>query len=129
MIAMSLYQKITESVTFHPAEAARELLKNAVAVETQLAEVRICKTRDGRWLYCGNAGNAIPCAVAGPAYQQIEAYTLEPSQEVLGGLPTRFLLRTAFECRFCYEKIVSLHAACVEVGDFAVAFTGPSGMG
>ena len=42
---------------------------------------------------------------------------------------TRFLLRTAFECRFCYEGIVSLHAACVEMGDFAVAFTGHSGLG
>ena len=42
---------------------------------------------------------------------------------------SRFLLRTAFECRFCYEGIVSLHAACVENGEFAVAFTGRSGMG
>lgn len=42
---------------------------------------------------------------------------------------TRFLLRTAFECRFCYEGIVSLHAACVENGTYAVAFTGHSGLG
>jgi len=41
----------------------------------------------------------------------------------------RFILKTAFECRFCYEGIVSLHAACVENGEFAVAFTGRSGMG
>lgn len=41
----------------------------------------------------------------------------------------RFLLRTAFECRFCYEGIVSLHAACVDLGDHAVAFTGRSGLG
>lgn len=41
----------------------------------------------------------------------------------------QFLLRTAFECRFCFEGIVSLHAACVEMGDFAVAFTGRSGLG
>ena len=41
----------------------------------------------------------------------------------------RFLLRTAFECRFCYEGIVSLHAACVELDGFAVAFTGKSGLG
>lgn len=43
--------------------------------------------------------------------------------------PARFLLRTAFECRFCYEGIVSLHAACVELDGFAVAFTGKSGLG
>ncbi len=42
---------------------------------------------------------------------------------------TRFLLRTAFECRFCHEGIVSLHAACVELDGFAVAFTGHSGLG
>ncbi len=41
----------------------------------------------------------------------------------------RFLLRTAFECRFCHEGIVSLHAACVENGEYAVAFTGQSGLG
>lgn len=40
----------------------------------------------------------------------------------------RFLFRTAFECRFCYNKIVSLHAACIELDSFAVAFTGPSGV-
>lgn len=40
-----------------------------------------------------------------------------------------FLVRTAFECRFCYESIVSLHAACVEKDGFAVAFTGHSGLG
>jgi hypothetical protein len=63
---------------------------------------------------------------ADQAYQQITLHTQDggdPSQAV------RFLLRTAFECRFCYQGIVSLHAACVEVGDFAVAFTGKSGMG
>ena len=47
----------------------------------------------------------------------------------MGGMIIRFLLRTAFECRFCYEGIVSLHAACVENGEYAVAFTGHSGLG
>ena len=126
---MSLYKEIKESVVFKPAEAARELFNNAIPVETELSEVRISKTEDGRWLYCGNKGSAIPCVIAAPDYQKIEAYTEAPSKEELGGETSRFLVRTAFECRFCYEKIVSLHAACVEAGDFAVAFTGPSGMG
>ena len=89
----------------------------------------MCKTADGRWLYCGNDGNAIPCVVASKDYRQIDGYAAELSEDELDGTATRFLLRTAFECRFCYEGIISLHAACVEVGDFAVAFTGPSGMG
>ena len=126
---MSLYQRIIETVAFRPAQMAQELLESVTAVETELAEVRISRTPDGRWFYCGNAGNAIPCVIAAPDYRQIEAYTAEPSDEVLGGPATGFLIRTAFECRFCQEGIVSLHAACVELDDFAVAFTGPSGMG
>lgn len=39
------------------------------------------------------------------------------------------LLRTAFECLFPYDGIVSLHSACVDCGGRAVAFTGPSGIG
>ena len=60
------------------------------------------------------------------SYQRIILYTEDGVQRHIA---TRFLLRTAFECRFCYEGIVSLHAACVEMGDFAVAFTGHSGLG
>lgn len=112
-----------------PAEDARDILQNVTAIVTDLPEVRVCRTADGRWLYCGNNGNAIPCVIASTDYQQIEGYVADLTEEEIGGAVTRFLLRTAFECRFCYEGIVSLHAACVEVGDFAVAFTGPSGMG
>ena len=51
------------------------------------------------------------------------------SNEQLKDRKLQFLIRTAFECRFCYEGIVSLHAACVEKDGFAVAFTGHSGLG
>lgn len=111
------------------SEQAVNLLQTVTAIVTDLPEVRISKTADGTWLYCGNDGNAIPCVTATPDYQQIHAYTAALTEAETEGIPVRFLLRTAFECRFCYEGIVSLHAACVEVGDFAVAFTGPSGMG
>lgn len=127
-ITMSLYQKIHETVTFHSVQMDRQLPKNLTAVQTELAEIRIYRTQDNLWLYCGNSGNAIPCVIATPDYKRIEAYIVEPSDEVFGGV-TNFFIRTAFESRFCYEKIVSLHAACVELDDFAVAFTGPSGMG
>ena len=102
---MGLYRRLTEAVQFRPALMAQELLEDVTAVETELAEVRIYTTRDGRWLYCGNAGNAIPCVTATPDYQQIACYAVEPSDEVLGGAATRFLVRTAFECRFCYERM------------------------
>lgn len=113
----------------HPSEQAVNLLQAVTAIVTDLPEVRISKTSDGKWLYCGNDGNGIPCVTATPDYQQIIAYVAGLTETEVEGIPVRFLLRTAFECRFCYEGIVSLHAACVEVGDFAVAFTGPSGMG
>lgn len=126
---MSLYQAIHETVKFHSAQTAQQLLKNLTAVQTDLEEIRIYKTQDGLWLYCGNSDNAIPCVTATPDYKQIEVYVPTPSEKVIGGSAADFLVRTAFESRFCYEKFVSLHAACVELDDFAVAFTGPSGMG
>lgn len=111
-----------------PAERAEELINKGLTVVADLPQVRVCRTADGRWLYCGKE-STIPCAVASQDYRQIDGYVSELTDEEIGGAVTRFLLRTAFESRFCYEGIVSLHAACVEVGDFAVAFTGPSGMG
>ena len=42
---------------------------------------------------------------------------------------TCILIRFALCCFAQYHSIVSLHAACVELGDFAVAFTGRSGLG
>ena len=126
---MTLYGRIAESWKAFPADRAAEYLGTISEIKADLPEVRICRTDDGRWLYCGNNGNAIPCVTATPDYRQTEAYVAALTEEELEGNPLRFLLRTAFECRFCYEGIVSLHAACVEMEDFAVAFTGPSGMG
>lgn len=81
-----------------------------------------------------NGGNAVfmelenrfPYILTDPAYMNPTLYALPKD---LAHEKMQFLLRTAFECRFCYEGIVSLHAACVEMGDFAVAFTGQSGLG
>lgn len=126
---MTLFQKITSSVVFQTQNQARELLSHTTDIVTDLPEVRICKTSHGDWLYCGSSGLIIPSVTASADYTRIRGYVNEVTPEETGSVPLRFLLRTAFECRFCYEGIVSLHAACVEVGDFAVAFTGPSGMG
>lgn len=125
---MSLYQRIHETVTFHSAQMNQQLLENLTPVQSELAEIRIYRTQNNLWLYCGNAGSVIPYVIAAPDYKRIEAYIADPSDEMLGG-GANFFIRTAFESRFCCEKIVSLHAACVELEDFAVAFTGPSGMG
>ena len=126
---MTLFEHITKSIQYKPAEMIREKLSNGTDVVADLLEVRICRTDDGQWLYSSKADNASLCVTATSDYQDICAYGASLADEEAASMPIRFLLRTAFECRFCYEGIVSLHAACVEVGDFAVAFTGPSGMG
>lgn len=91
-----------------------------------LEEVIIAPTADGGWKYSLRRGGDMPCVSVDGNYRDIVLHADTDAQLTQA---TRFLVRTAFECRFCYEGIVSLHAACVEVGDFAVAFTGPSGMG
>lgn len=78
------------------------------------------------WLFCSALGTGFPCIVMDADYQHPQLYAdkdVELNQEL------RFLIRTAFECRFAYEGIVSFHAACVELSGEAVCFTGDSGMG
>lgn len=123
---MTLYQEIEGSKRLYPAEQAIKSLRNVTELAADLPEVRIYRTTDGKWLYRSSNGDATPCVTATSDYQQIEGYAAE---EETDGTAMRFLFRTAFECRFCYKKTVSLHAACIELDDFAVAFTGPSGVG
>lgn len=126
---MSCYSEILSSYTLQEFHDVSGALSTVSALVSELPEVRVCKTAGGSWLYCRNDGNAVPFVIASPDYRQITGYTVEVSKKDLGGVITCFLLRTAFECRFCYEGIVSLHAACVELDGCAVAFTGRSGMG
>lgn len=126
---MTLYREIEESKRVYPAEQAIKSFRNVTEIAADLSEVRIYRTTDGKWLYRGNNGNAIPCVTATSDYQQIKGYEATLAKEEIDGTAMRFLFRTAFECRFCYNKIVSLHAACIELDGFAIAFTGPSGVG
>ena len=123
---MTLYQEIEGLKRLYPAEQAIKSLRNVTEIAADLPEVRIYRTTDEKWLYRSSNGDATPCVTATLDYQQIEGYAAE---EKTDGTAMRFLFRTAFECRFCYKKTVSLHAACIELDDFAVAFTGPSGVG
>ena len=90
-------------------------------------EISVFRNADNSWVYRLAKDNGSCCVTAGNDYERI--IKCVPSGYDGENQATRFLLRTAFECRFCYEGIVSLHAACVEMGDFAVAFTGHSGLG
>lgn len=67
-----------------------------------------------------------PCILMDSGYQKMQLYA-EKTQ--LQSISMQFLIRTALECRFCYEGMLSLHAACIEQDGYAVAFTGHSGLG
>ena len=103
---MTLYREIEESKRVYPAEQAIKSFRNVTEIAADLSEVRIYRTTDGKWLYRGNNGNAIPCVTATSDYQQIKGYEATLAKEEIDGTAMRFLFRTAFECRFCYNKIV-----------------------
>lgn len=67
-----------------------------------------------------------PCILMDSGYREMQLYA---DKTQLQSISMEFLIRTAMECRFCYEGVVSLHAACVEQDGYAVAFTGHSGLG
>lgn len=91
-----------------------------------LAEVTIVDLGVEGWLYSLSHGGYLPYVTADNDYHNIVLHTDTIEQQTMA---EQFLLRTAFECRFCHEEIVSTHGACVELGDYAVIFTGPSGVG
>ena len=107
-------------------ETKKNLEIPAAGKEIVLEEVAISRVDADHWQYRLTQGANIPCVEADTTYQNITLYLENDSQL---DQATRFLLRTAFECRFCHEGIISLHSACVEKDGYAVAFTGESGLG
>lgn len=93
------------------------------------AELNVYHLADGSWLFQSPDGLPPAQVLLSPDGKSIRyhlpAYDDLPAQHS----KLNHLLRTAFECRFCHEGVVSLHAACVENSECAVAFTGRSGMG
>ena len=119
---MSLFRHIEQAYTISKEPAVADEWNRVTATR----ELYVLHDRSNNWIY-QLANEVLPqWVMATPDYSHIvmNGGILEAQ-----GLSSRFLLRTAFECRFCYEGIVSLHAACVEMDDFAVAFTGHSGLG
>lgn len=123
---MSIY-RIAERVRFSPSMPTQDIFERQNLRNVQhINEISLAQILTGGWVFWLRNKVGLPYVRTDSGYQTIEFYSDE-EQKVRDN--SRFLLRTAFECRFCYEGIVSLHAACVEVGDFAVAFTGHSGLG
>lgn len=119
----SLYTQIQDRYNTVYCERMTQI-ENAKSIA--LEEVIITQIDAQKWQYRLARGAILPCVEADDVYKDITLYA-ENDKQITNA--TRFLLRTAFECRFCYESIVSLHAACVEKDGFAVAFTGHSGLG
>ncbi len=126
---MSCFSQVKENCRLEVMPAADLTPFQGATLVCQSENLLVYKTVDGNWLHCCNNGIAVPYVVTDPAFQQATAYTIEIPGEESDSELTRFLLRTAMECRFCHESIVSLHAACVEGEGYAVCFTGDSGVG
>lgn len=123
---MNLYQSIQKELA-ESTPVSGVCNENAWELAAQTEEISVYHTNDDKWIF-GLAKNAPDvCVKADREYKAIEKCLNGMLEEDIPNF--RFLLRTAFECRFCHEGIVSLHAACVELDGFAVAFTGHSGLG
>lgn len=97
-------------------------------IQTVLQRIAIAAPLgDGDWLLRNPlSGKTLPIRCS-QEYRQITVYC--PNEMFLQREEALSLLRIAIECRFCYDGIVSLHAACVEGDGYAVCFTGDSGVG
>jgi len=93
------------------------------------AEVNVHRLADGSWLFESPA-HLPPAQVLLDRDGREIRYHL-PAYSDPAGQKSKLnhLLRTAYECCFCHRGVLSLHAACIENGECAVAFTGSSGMG
>lgn len=123
---MSLFQELQHQMALIPAMQALPCEQTFKRV-AETSELSVFRDAKGEWLFRLARGNSSAALKVSNDYGRIEKYPGdEPEEEIENFM---FRLRTAFECRFCHEGIVSLHAACIEKDGFAVAFTGPSGIG
>ena len=87
--------------------------------------IKVASISCGRWILY-TVGKSHPFLVADAHYHILDCSAGCHCDE-RSNIP--LLVRTAFECRFAYEGILSLHASCVELGGYAVCFTADSGVG
>ena len=123
---MSLFQTLQEQMSAFPA-VSTVADKEGFAPAAASTEILVSKNQQGDWLYRLRRNEDAAALKVSNDYQNVEKQFNGVREEDVENF--RFLLRTAFECRFTHEGILSLHAACVVKDGFAVAFTGRSGMG
>ena len=120
---MNLFKRVRAEVTERVETSDREVLK----LVNKTKELSVFRNTDGEWVFRLNKADTPAYVKTSSDYSQIGKCLFNMQEKDVPDF--NFLLRTAFECRFCHEGIVSLHAACVELDGFAVAFTGHSGLG
>ena len=120
---MNLFKRVRAEATERVETSDREVLK----LVNKTKELSVFRNTDGEWVFRLNKADTPAYVKTSSDYSQIGKCLFNMQEKDVPDF--NFLLRTAFECRFCYEGIVSLHAACVELDGFAVAFTGKSGLG
>ena len=102
-------------------------IENAVVSKGRnIGDLYVSKVLEGGWSFQLANRKHLPWLYTDSRYQKPRLYFCDGYQNVLN---LRLLIRTAFECRFAYEGIVSFHAACVELSGEAICFTGDSGAG
>ncbi len=110
-------------------ESGRMFSSGHFAPSASHPELNVYRMPDGSWLFESPA-HLPPAQVLLDQRGRAIRYHLPECSDLEGQrVKLNHLLRTAYECRFCCEGVLSLHAACVENGECAVAFTGSSGMG
>lgn len=122
---MSLYKSITKVISNSESNILISLNDLEQVLTTN--EISIFKDINLDWVFRLAKDDASSFVKISNNYHHIQLFGCNINSRMESN--SRFLARTAFECRFCYEGIVSLHAACVEKDGFAVAFTGESGLG
>ncbi len=123
---MTLFSQLQQQIDATPV-CVEQPADEQLALAADTAEVLVFRTAEGGWLYRLKRTEPPAGLLVSGDYASMQAI---PGGECAGGIDrSRFLLRTAFECRFTHEGIVSLHGACVQKDGFAVVFTGHSGAG
>ena len=110
-------------------ESGRIFSAGCAAPTASHAELNVYCMPDGSWLFESPADLPPAQVLLDRDGRTIRYHLPECSDPAGQRIKLNHLLRTAYECRFCRDGVVSLHAACIENGECAVAFTGSSGMG
>ncbi len=98
-----------------------------LAAEHIDVNVYICD--DGSWLYIMPKFTDLLQVSLSADYKTVKCYVAPSFNEAEYHHIFRVLFRTAIECVMIHKSCLSLHAACVDTGGEAVAFTGVSGTG